>query len=124
MTTIVEFLDAHNEPAGQVTVTDTGELQPDPWLHSVTDAWLAQGRPAAEFAKHYDGWSNGYTSARIRGKDGTDVATTPKLGSGTRFKKLAARLAASGADKPDAPAGQKKPGARFGRLAAKSKKSE
>lgn len=69
-------------------------------------------------------------NARIRREENT-VATTPKLGSGARFKKLAAQVAAKGAKDPKAVAasiGRKKFGARkFGRLAAKaadSKKSE
>jgi len=55
------------------------------------------------------------------------VADTPKLGTGTRFKKLVAQLAAKGASDPGALAasiGRKKYGpAKFGRLAAKAAKS-
>lgn len=51
------------------------------------------------------------------------MAETPKLGSGARFKKLVAKVAAKGAKDPKAVAasiGRKKYGAsRFGRLAAK-----
>jgi hypothetical protein len=56
------------------------------------------------------------------------MATTPKLGSGARFKKLAAQVAAKGAKDPDAvaaAAGRKKYGARpFARRAAKKQQSE
>ena len=59
------------------------------------------------------------------------MADTPKLGSGARFKKLVAQVAAKGATDPKALAasiGRKKYGAKkFGRLAAKaaeSRKSE
>lgn len=51
------------------------------------------------------------------------MADTPKLGSGARFKKLVAQVAAKGA-KADAPPARR-PGARkFGRLAAKKQQSE
>ncbi|MEV4053030.1 hypothetical protein AB0J55_17745 [Amycolatopsis sp. NPDC049688] len=56
------------------------------------------------------------------------MADTPKLGSGARFRKLVAQVAAKGADDPKAvaaAAGRKKYGARkFGRLAAKAAKSQ
>ncbi|RSD22001.1 hypothetical protein [Amycolatopsis eburnea] len=55
------------------------------------------------------------------------MADTPKLGSGTRFRKLVAQLAAKGTSDPKALAasiGRKKYGAQqFGRLAAKAAKS-
>jgi hypothetical protein len=55
------------------------------------------------------------------------VAETPKLGSGARFRKLVAQLAAKGASDPDALAasiGRRKYGARkFSRLAANAAKS-
>lgn len=125
--TTVDFLDTEGNPIGQITLTDTGELQADPWLESVAASWRAQGRSDAEFARHYDGWSNGQVIGRIRGEENT-VATTPKLGSGARFKKLAAQLAGKGAKDPKALAasiGRKKYGAsKFGRLAAKKQQSE
>lgn len=56
------------------------------------------------------------------------MADTPKLGSGARFKKLVAQLAAKGASDPGALAasiGRKKYGpSKFGRLAAKAAKSK
>lgn len=56
------------------------------------------------------------------------MADTPRLGSGTRFKKLVTQVAAKGAKDPKAVAasvGRKKFGARpFGRLAAKKQQSE
>lgn len=56
------------------------------------------------------------------------MADTPKLGSGARFKKLVAQVAAKGAKDPKALAasiGRKKYGAKkFGRLAAKKQQSE
>lgn len=52
------------------------------------------------------------------------MAKAPKLGTGARFVALKAKVAAKGADDPDAVAasiGRKKYGAaRFGRLAAKA----
>ena len=56
------------------------------------------------------------------------MADTPKLGSGARFKKLVAQVAAKGAKDPKALAasiGRKKYGAtKFGRLAGKKQQSE
>lgn len=56
------------------------------------------------------------------------VADTPKLGSGARFTKLVAQVAAKGAKDPKAvaaAAGRKKFGAgKFARLAAKKQQSE
>lgn len=56
------------------------------------------------------------------------MADTPKLGSGARFKKLVAQVAAKGAKDPKAVAasvGRKKFGAgKFARLAAKKQQSE
>lgn len=56
------------------------------------------------------------------------MANKPKLGSGARFKKLVAQLAAKGASDPGALAasiGRKKYGpTKFGRLAAKAAKAK
>lgn len=56
------------------------------------------------------------------------MADTPKLGSGARFRKLVAQVAAKGAKDPKALAasiGRRKYGAhKFGRLAAKKRQSE
>lgn len=122
--TTVEFSDTEGNQVGTITVTDTGDLSADPWLESVAASWRAQGRSGAEFVKHYDGWSNGQVIARIRGEENTPMADIPKLGSGARFKKLTAKLAAKGkAPDAQAAAGRKKP-SRFARLAAKKQQSE
>lgn len=126
---VIDFSTADGDPVGSVTVTDADELEPDLLLRSVTQSWQDKGRSPAEFAKHYDGWSNGYMTARTRDEqENAPMATTPKLGSGARFKKLAAQVAGKGAKDPDAvaaAAGRKKFGARkFGRLAAKSADSQ
>jgi len=126
---IVDFSTADGDPVGSVTVTDAGELQPDLLLRSVAQSWQDKGRSPAEFATHYDGWSNGYMSARTRDEqENTSMATTPKLGSGARFKRLTAQLAGKGAKDPKALAasiGRKKYGPKkFGRLAAAKAKSK
>jgi hypothetical protein len=127
---IIDFSTADGDVVGSVTVTDAGKLQPDLQLQGVVRSWEAKGGSPAEFATFYDGWTNGYMNGRIRGeKEGTDVATTPKLGSGARFKKLAAKVAGKGASDADAVAGSDDPkkkfgGRPFGRLAARSNKSK
>jgi hypothetical protein len=123
--TTVDFYDLDGDSIGSVTVTGTGELRPDLLLERVTESWLGKGKSPADFAAHYDGWSNGYMTARIRDEQENTVTTTPKLGSGTRFKKLAAQLAAKGTSDPDAPtaATGRKP-RKLARLAARALKSE
>ncbi|MFB9687697.1 hypothetical protein [Amycolatopsis plumensis] len=51
------------------------------------------------------------------------MATTPKLGSGARFKRLVAQVAAKGAT-ADAPPARRPSASKFGRLAAKKQQSE
>jgi len=51
------------------------------------------------------------------------MAETPRLGTGNRFKKLVAQVAAKGA-KADAPPARRSGARRFGRLAAKKQQSE
>jgi len=121
--TTVEFSDTDGNPVGTVTVTEMGELRADPWLESVAASWRAQGRSGAEFAQHYDGWSNGQVIGRIRGEENS-VATTSKLGSGARFKKLVAQVAAAKGAKADAPPARRSGARKFGRLAAKKQQSE
>lgn len=61
--TVVEFRSAAGVVLGEVRVTD--RLDADPPVASVAATWLRRGRPAAEFAAYYDGWANGYASARV-----------------------------------------------------------
>lgn len=100
--TTVEFVDRGGNPVGSVTVTKGGELFADPWLESVVDTWAAKGRPAAEFAAFYNGWSNGHVSGRVAQPEKGAGMAAP-LGSGDRFKALTKKLAArSDVSDPDA----------------------
>lgn len=64
----IDFFDERGGPLGSV-IADARGLRaepPTPALQSLIDAWLRQRREPRAFVAHYNGWSNGYLSARLR----------------------------------------------------------
>ncbi len=61
--TTIEFVTVEDEQLVGRVVFDGGQLAADPPLRDLVEAFLS-GQPAAEFEETYDGWSNGYISAR------------------------------------------------------------
>lgn len=60
---MIEFFD--DEGVIGTIEYDEGDLVADILLQSVAQSWIAGGRDPADFEDAYDGWSNGYASARL-----------------------------------------------------------
>jgi hypothetical protein len=60
---VIEFYD-DSGVIGTVRVTDDGKLDASATMESIADAWARRRRPPSDFETFYDGWSNGYVSAR------------------------------------------------------------
>jgi hypothetical protein len=64
---VIEFYD-DGGVLGTVRV-DGGELVADPVVEGYVKSWRRRGGTVGDFEKFYDGWSNGYVSARRKDDD-------------------------------------------------------
>lgn len=60
---MIEFYDDKGV-IGTVAITSDNELDVSPIMESLVSSWLAKHRSMQDFEAFYDGWSNGYMSAR------------------------------------------------------------
>ena len=63
--TVIRFTDATGKHLGDVRADD-GKLDADPAVASIAESWTRMGKTAAQFAKRYASWSNGYVSSEAQ----------------------------------------------------------